>query len=604
MLISNIRNFCIIAHIDHGKSTLADRFLEKTHTVDTRKMHNQYLDQLELERERGITIKMTPVKMHYQFNNENYILNLIDTPGHSDFSYEVSRSLSAVEGAILLIDVTQGIQAQTLSNFEAAKDAGLKIIGVINKIDVFQNLNDPKIQQLKEELKKLIKSDDILLVSGKTGYGVDELLQAIILKIPSPAVTSNYRWSRALIFDSFYDEHKGIIASVRVVNGNFKPNDNIYLAGVDCFSKIKEVGYFLPNLKSGNELSSGEIGYIVTGLKDPGSIKIGDTMIDILHNNAINIDEMKKIVLPGYKEPQPVIFVSFYPNENDKYEFLAKALQKLHLNDSSLFIEPDKKEILGRGFRVGFLGKLHFEITAERLEREFKISTINTFPSVVYKIKDKNGNFQSIDNPDDLPNEYLEIWEPYININIFVPVQFLSNVLMLQKKFRLTINKTENINDRINISGEMPLTELISNFDDQLKSLTQGFASFSYVLSGYKKSDVIKIDVYVTGEKINGLSKFVPKVDLNNEARKLALKLKQILPKQQFSQSIQIKVGTKVIAREDIPAMRKDVTGYLYGGDRTRKMKLWQKQKRGKAKLKAMAKIKIPFSVFKELLNK
>ncbi len=589
MNLENIRNFVIIAHIDHGKSTLADRFLELTETIDSRQMKPQYLDQLELERERGITIKMAPVRMVYTLNAIPYTLNLIDTPGHSDFSYEVSRALAAVEGAILLVDATQGIQAQTLANLENARKVGLKIIGAVNKIDVALS------EQIENSVNKLanllnIKPAEIFRISGKTGEGVKELLEAVIKYIPSPVKSAVIKPSaKALIFDSLYDEHKGVVAFVRVFGGEYKAGDETKLIAVNEKFKIKEVGCFSPRLKAVEKLSAGEIGYIATGIKDPDKLKIGDTV--------------GEEALAGYKEPKPVVFVSLYPDEDSQYDDLKMALQKLKLNDSSLTFSPDNNEVLGRGFKCGFLGKLHFEIAVERLEKEFNIKTVSTFPSVAYKIRLKDGE-EIIENPDDLPTDYLEIFEPTIKIEILVPTRHLSSVLRLKEIFRMEEMTTENFEDRILIKAKMPLSSLIADFDDKLKSISEGMASFSYEISGYQKADVKKTEILINGFPVPGLTRFVYKDELETKPRQMLEKLKDILPRQQFSQALQASAEGRIIARENIPALKKDVTGYLYGGDRTRKMKLWKKQKKGKKKLLQMASdVRIPVKVFKELLK-
>ncbi len=582
--MNNIRNFVIISHVDHGKSTLADRLLEITKTVESRQMRPQYLDRLESERERGITIKMAPVRMTYVLNSKSYILNLIDTPGHSDFSYEVSRALAAVEGAVLLVDVTQGIQAQTLVNFRLAKKAGLKIIGAVNKID----LADGTL--ITKELADLIgdSPDNIFRISGKTGEGVEELLKAVIKNIPSPESRTTNQ-NQALVFDSLYDEHKGIIAFVRIFGGEFGENKETKLISVNERFKIKEVGYFSPQLKPSVQLFSGEIGYIATGIKNPNKLKIGDTI--------------GNLTLPGYQEPKSVVFVSIYPDDANLYDDLKMALMKLKLNDYSLVFSPDNNEVLGRGFKCGFLGKLHFEIAAERLEKEFSIKTVSTFPSVSYKIKTPNGLI-TIENPDDLPPNYLEILEPMINIEIITPLKHFGTVLQLKEIFRIQDIKTKNLEDKILILGKMPLSSLISDFDDKLKSVSEGMASFSYELSDYQKADVEKVEIMAAGDIIPGLTRFIYKDELDYEPRKLLERLKNILPRQQFTQALQARANGKFIAREDIPAMRKDVTGYLYGGDRTRKMKLWKKQKKGKKKLKEMGRVKLSAETFKELLKK
>jgi GTP-binding protein LepA len=605
----NIRNFVIISHIDHGKSTLADRFLEITKTVDMRQMKAQFLDSLESERERGITIKMAPVRMLYK----EYMLNMIDTPGHSDFSYEVSRALAAVEGAILLVDITQGIQAQTLAKFHAAKKSGLKIIGAVNKVDLISNK-----EQLSRRIKDLAdligcRPEEIHKISAKTGQGIEELLEAIIKFIPAPseltAVPLEKQTTRALIFDSFYDDHKGIIASVRIFNGELKVDEEAYLIAVGEKFKIKEIGYFLPQLKPVNKLSVGEIGYIATGLKDPEKIKIGDTIFQNptsphtkvkFGTGRIKIPNPEIFALSGYDEPKPVVFVSFYPENSNQCDDLKKAFGRLKLNDSSLKFEADFNEVLGRGFKVGFLGKLHFEITAERLEKEFNIKTINSFPSVAYKI-----NNSTIENPADLPNDIKEIWEPMINLEIISPNEHLGNILQLKEVFRMENIATNSLGTEgiILITAQMPLAELISDFDDRLKSISEGFASFNYELADYKKADLEKMEILVAGALVAGLVRVVPRKKLEYESRKMVEKLKDVLPRQQFSQAIQATAGGRIVARETIPAVKKDVTGHLYGGDRTRKMKLWKKQKKGKKKLLSMAQLRMPAEVFKKIIQ-
>lgn len=606
-----LRNFVIIAHIDHGKSTLADRFLELTGTINKRQMKPQYLDQLELERERGITIKMAPVRMlwHLQIKNiENplnsklsnleYVLNLIDTPGHSDFSYEVSRALAAVEGAVLLVDAAQGIQAQTLANLENAKKAGLIIIGAVNKVDV---ASTEQIESSINELAHLLKisPDEIFKISAKTGKGIEELLMTIIKKIPHPNNSNDSHSCRALVFDSLYDEHKGVIAFVRVFSGEYKAGDETKFVVADEKFKIKEVGVFSPQLKPADKLSAGEIGYIATGIKNPEKLKIGDTIGEEF--------------LPGYQEPQPVVFVSLFPDDESQYDDLKISLQKLKLNDSSLTFFPDTNEVLGRGFKCGFLGKLHFEIAAERLEKEFGIKTVSTFPSVAYKVKiqkicemdaDNNGSEIIIENPDDLPVNYSEILEPMIKIEIITPIKYLGNVLQLKKIFRMDAVKTDNFEEKILISAKMPLSGLIFDFDDKLKSISEGMASFNYQIGDYQKAELEKVEILVAGFPAPGLTRFIYKDELDSKPRQMLEKLKKILPAQQFNQALQARAGNRIIARETIPALRKDVTGYLYGGDRTRKMKLWKKQKKGKKKLLQMSsEIKIPVKIFKDLLK-
>jgi GTP-binding protein LepA len=642
-----IRNFVIIAHIDHGKSTLADRLLEATGTVDKRIMKPQYLDQLELERERGITIKMAPVRMVYRpgqirnlnietqnksqiqktENKENdfgfrasdfvlsdseYILNLIDTPGHSDFGYEVSRALTAVEGAVLLVDATQGIQAQTLANYVSAKRANLTIIGVLNKIDV---ASPEQIEEAKRAITELIgqQERDILLVSGKTGYGVSELLERIVRVVPSPKKIKDEdegnpvlpkkkkTISRALVFDSHFDEHKGIIAFIRVFDGVFEINANAELFATKTRFKIKEVGQFSPKLIPGKHMQSGEIGYIATGIKNPDALKIGDTIFSNFENRA----ECKPFA--GYKEPNPVVFVSFYPEDASEYDALRLSLAQLRLNDAALQFEPDMSEILGRGFKGGFLGRLHFEITAERLAKEYGVDTVHSFPSVAHQVKLRNNGWLVITNPKDFPDAPTEVLEPITKIEILTPSAYIGAVLQLQEQFRISDTEVKTLVNATHITAKLPLADLISDFDDRLKSVSEGFASLSYKSIGWQQVNAVKMEILVAQNPVPGLTRILPREGIEYVARATVQKLKDLLPRQQFSQAIQAAVNNRVIARETLPALRKDVTGYLYGGDRTRKMKLWKKQQKGKKRLKergAENKISIPASVFKELLKK
>ncbi len=589
-MTENIRNFVITAHIDHGKSTLADRLLEVTGTVEKRLMQAQYLDSMDLERERGITIKMAPVRMKYNSGGKDYILNLIDTPGHSDFAYEVSRALTAVEGAVLLVDAQQGIQAQTLANYENAKRANLKIIGAVNKVDVAE---PDQIQDAILDLAELIgvSAEEILKVSGKTGEGVDKLLEAVVRLVPPPR-PSEMPVGRALVFDSLYDEHKGVIAFIRVFDGSFQGNQDIRLIATNTTAKAKEIGFFTPKLKPSGVLETGETGYIATGIKDPDKLKIGDTLAG---------GEAPALV--GYKEPKPVVFVSFYPEEGDKYDELKQALGKLRLTDSALTFEADSSEFLGRGFKGGFLGKLHFEITSERLEREFKIPTVHSFPSVAYKVDGK-----LVTNPKDFPNDYRVAEEPMTKIEIVTPAQYLGPVLQLKEVYRITNITTDTLKNKILIRATLPLSDLIRDLDDRLKSVSHGFASFFYELVGYERSEVAKLEIAVAEQTVPGLTRILPKKDLEHEARSTVEKLKELLPKQQFSQALQAISAGRIIARETISAMKKDLGNFgKNGGDRTRKMKLWKKQDRGKERLKERgesSQIKISANVFKELLKK
>ncbi len=509
----------------------------------------------------------------------------------------------AVEGAILLVDATQGIQAQTLANFENARRVGLKIIGAVNKVDVAQ---EDKIEEAVKDLAELleVEQSEILKISGKSGVGVPELLAAVILRVPAPHhknLAIDNSGARALVFDSTYDEHKGVIAFVRVFDGEFNmlhKDDNPYsLLATKTDFKPKEVGYFLPKLKQCEKLSAGEIGYIATGLKDPDQLKIGDTIA--LGNSSVP--------LTGFKEPKPVVFVAFYPEAADEYDSLKIALQKLRLNDSSLQFEPDKSEVLGRGFKGGFLGQLHFEITAERLLKEFNIETVHSFPSVAYRVRTNKG-WAEIKNPKDFPADLIEAEEPIAKIEILVPIHYLGAVLSLAQNFRFKEIETKNFGARILVVAKTPLADLIRDLDDQLKSSTQGFASLNYEIIGYEKADVEKVEILVASHLVPGLTRIMPKADAERESRTMVERLKDLLPREQFSQAIQAQINGRIIARETIPAMTKELGNFgKNGGDRTRKMKLWKKQQRGKKKLKEMAEssqIKIPASVFKELLKK
>jgi len=563
----NIRNFVIISHIDHGKSTLADRFLEVTNTVNPRKMQPQYLDRMAIERERGITIKMQPVRMIWK----DYILNLIDTPGHVDFSYEVSRSLAAVEGAILLVDATQGIQAQTLSNLEFARKENLVIIPVINKID----LPIANIEQTTREIEELlrIKREEIILTSAKTGENVEKILGRVIERIPPPR--EGGQAFRALIFDSEYDSYKGVIAYVRVFDGQVKKGEKIYLMGSGTRPEVLELGYFNPELVEGKELKSGEIGYIATGLKEIEKCRVGDT-----------VSKFETEPLRGYREPQSVVFASFYPVNPNDYDELKDGLRKLKLNDASLVFETESSEGLGRGFHCGFLGMLHLEIVSERLKRDYGLESVITSPSVVYKFLDK------------------QIEEPWVKLEIIIPNKYLGLAMKLLETLRGKCGDTKYLGrDKLIIEFEAPLSEIIAGFYDKLKSITSGYGSMSYKLIGYQKGDLVKLDILLAGEKVDAFSKIVPEKKAYKEGEKITQLLKEIIPAQLFAVSIQAAIGGKIIARETKKAMRKDVTGYLYGGDVTRKKKLLEKQKRGKKRMAKFGKINLPPEVFLKVLK-
>lgn len=600
--LEHIRNFVIIAHIDSGKSTLADRFLEITGTVPMRSMRAQYLDRLPLERERGITIKMAPVRMEYR----GYVLNLIDTPGHSDFSYEVSRALAAVEGAILLIDGTKGIQAQTLSNLRAAQKAGLTIIPAVNKID----LALPQIDRVVESVSELlhVPKEGIFRVSAKTGAGAKELLDEVVRKVPPPhtnaaagtgagAAAGTGAAARALVFDSLYDDHKGIIAFVRVFGGEFKA-DNMRFVATGAAFKPKEVGYFAPDLVTASAVTNGEIGYLATGLKEPSLVKIGDTVF------AGDAREAHPAPLAGYREPGPVVFISFYPDGETKFDDLKRAFEKLRLNDAALSFEPDANEALGRGLKVGFLGQLHFEITSSRLSREYNLEFLTSFPTIAYRVQDK-GVTSVIKQPQDFPDKPEKVWEPIVDLEILTPQKYLSAVVNLQTVFDLEVGHVQTIGENLLIAAKMPLRELIRDFDDRLKSASQGYASFTYELAGEREADVEKLEILIVEEVVPALTRIVPRKDLEREGRQTVERLKELLPKEQFAQAIQARALGRIIARETIPAMKKALGDFgKNGGDRTRKMKLWRKQKRGKEKLQGMARVELSPEVFREILKK
>ncbi len=598
--MGNIRNFVIIAHIDHGKSTLADRFLEITNTISKSKLDQQFLDKMSLEKEKGITIKMHPCQMKYTVDGKEYILNLIDTPGHADFNYEVSRALKAVEGAILLVDVTQGVQAQTLANLYLAQNQGLKIIGCLNKID----LTSFNKEEIKKDVSDVlnIEEKDIFMVSAKTGEGVEDLLKEVVKTVDEPKVETG-KPLRALIFDSKFDSFRGVLAYVRIFEGEVKNGDDIYLMMQKEKSKVIECGIFNPELIVTNDLKAGEIGWIATGLKDPGVVKVGDTITLKKY-----VEDGDVVPLSGYKEPQPMVFSGFYPESNDEFENFEKSLAKLKLNDASFTYEPEANEALGRGFRLGFLGILHYEIITLRLQREYGLNLITTVPMVPYKIVLNSGSEIFVNKPTDFPEngKIKLIKEPFVELKILAPSRYLNAIISLMPNFRAIQTHLETLQgDLVLITYELPLSELILDLYDSLKSATQGFASMIYDLMDYRETDVQKLDVLIHHKKEESLSFIVPTERAEREARKLTSKLKDIIPPQSFSLAIQVARDGLIISRETIPAMKKDVTGYLYGGDRTRKMKLWKKQQRGKKRLAAMGSVNIPPEVYHKLfLNK
>jgi GTP-binding protein LepA len=592
--MNSIRNFCIIAHVDHGKSTLADRLLEITHTIEARKMREQVLDSMELERERGITIKMTPVRMNYSLLTTHYTLNLIDTPGHIDFSYEVSRALRAVEGAVLLVDATQGVQAQTITVLTAAQEAGLVIIPAINKID------SPlaQISETKKEIVELLgcKESDILEVSGKTGHGVEKLLEAVIAKIPPPKKTSEKDF-RALVFDFKYSNHTGVIVYCRVTDGSVSRGNKLsFSASGKVFSSL-EVGIFSPEERAVEKLSAGEIGYIVTGVKEPGIASVGDTILNV---------KSQLSALPGYEKPLPLVWASFYPQSGDEFDVLRHALGQLRLSDSAFTMEEESSGVLGRGFRCGFLGMLHLEIISERLRREWKINLVVTHPSIAYEVETTRGKkviaYTIMQFPDY--GEVKSVREQWVNAELIVPPEYLSGVVPLLAKHEAVVGETKNIGNRLVLHFEAPLRELMRGFFDELKGASSGFASISYkLLSELRPADVVKMDVLVADEPVPAFGRVVARSRAGEESEAAVEKLSKIIPRQLFEMKIQARVNGRIIASRRLSALRKDVTGYLYGGDRTRKMKLWQKQKEGKKRLKERGRVEIPPEVFIKMLQ-
>ncbi len=596
-MLKTIRNFCIIAHIDHGKSTLADRFLEMTGTVDKRQMRDQLLDQMELEQERGITIKLQPVRMAYK----GHILNLIDTPGHVDFSYEVSRSLAAVEGAILLVDASQGVQAQTIANLYLALEQNLTIIPVLNKID----LPNANVEKASAEIIHLLgcKKEDILTCSGKTGMGVPELLDAVIARVPPPK-PEHVDEVRALIFDSFYDDYRGVVASVRMIDGSVKKGDNIQFMKTLAEAPVLEVGRYAPKPVAEPALETGQIGYIVTGLKALGDVRVGDT-ITLLKTPAT-------APLSGYKEIKPMVFAGIFPKEGDDYAELRDAIDRLRLSDSSLVYEPEHSQALGFGFRCGFLGMLHLDIFQERLKREFDMHIVATVPSVAYHIFKTNSETITIKSPQEMPDtqsiEHVE--EPWMTVDVITPQNFIGNIMGLITERKGRYLNTEYLStgsdQRALLHYEMPLASLITDFYDKLKTVSSGYASLNYEFKRYESADVVRLDILVAEDQVEELAMLVWRDDAQNVGRKVVESLKESLPRQQFELKIQAAIGGKIVASERISAMRKDVTAKLYGGDVTRKNKLLNKQKKGKKKMKELGrgKVDIPTEAYLAVLKR
>lgn len=600
--MENIRNFCIIAHIDHGKSTLADRLLEITGTVEKREMQEQLLDTMELEKERGITIKLQPVRMDYK----GYILNLIDTPGHVDFSYEVNRSLAACEGAILVVDATQGIQAQTLANLYMAMEHELTIIPVINKID----MPAAEPERVKDEIENTlaIPREEVIEVSAKTGQNVEALIQAVIDRIPAPNKAglrkqfelNDDNEAKALVFDSVYDTYRGVVAYVRMVSGSFKKGNKLRFLNSKTDIEASEVGYFRPKYVSCSELKPGEVGYVVTGLKSVGEARVGDTIW-----KGVNLEAAKP--LPGYKKVRPMVYAGLYCVEGDDFPQLRDAMEKLSLNDAALEYEPDQSQALGSGFRCGFLGLLHMDIVQERLEREYDLDLIATAPSVSYIITFKDGRTQIISSPSHLPDRstILSISEPWVKLEIVCPKDQVGSIMkIVQQRRGFHKNLTYMDESRVMIYFEMPLATLIIDFYDALKSVSSGYASMSYEFLEYREEDLVKLDILVAGDMVEGLSTMCHRSEAQNLGGSLCRKLKDIIPKAQFAIALQAAIGGKIVARETISALRKDVTGYLYGGDVTRKRKLLEKQKKGKKRMKQMGSVNIPQEAFQAILKK
>lgn len=603
MNIRKIRNFCIIAHIDHGKSTLADRFLEVTGTISKREMkRGQMLDTMELEQERGITIKLQPVRMDYVYNDEKYILNLIDTPGHVDFTYEVSRSLAACEGAILVVDAAQGIEAQTLANCYMAMEHNLTFIPVLNKID----LPSADVEQRAREIENTlgIPKEDIIAISAKEGTNVEAVLAAVVEKVPPPKEFSEEDETKALIFDSVYDAYRGVVSYIRVMTGQIRKGDKIYLLHNKNELEAVEVGYFKPQYKPADVLYAGEVGYVVSGLKNVADARVGDT---VWKPGKKLVNASQAVPLDGYKEVKPFVFASIFCVEGEDFPILRDALQKLQLSDSALSFEPEQSGALGHGFRCGFLGLLHLDIVQERLEREYDLDLIVTAPSVSYIAVKKGGEEVFLSNPSDLPDlaSVMEIREPWVKVEVVTPKEYVGNIMQMSLEKR-GLNKSMQYMDqnRVILIFEMPLSAIVTDYYDMLKSISSGYASMNYEYLEYRAGKLVKLDILVAGQKIDALSSIVHKDQAFYMGSELVKRLKGLIPRAQFEISLQAAIGSKVIARESLSALRKDVTAKLYGGDRSRKDKLLQKQKAGKKRMKKVGKIDLPQEAFMAVLKK
>jgi len=594
--LSRIRNFCIIAHIDHGKTTLSDRLLEATQTVELREMKAQLLDAMDLERERGITIKSHPVTLKYvNDKGEAYIFNLIDTPGHVDFSYEVSRSLAACEGALLLVDAAQGIEAQTVANANLAMALNMEIIPVINKVDL-PSADVPKIQGQLEDILAL-PAEDAIMASAKVGKGIPEILEAIVQRIPKPR-WADYGHTRVLIFDCVYDAYKGVICYVRVFSGNIKRGDKVVMMSDGTQTEIKEVGIFSPRQKPQDELFEGCVGYLVTNIKEVADIKIGDTIT--------HAESPAEKMLPGYQEVRPMVYAGIYPIDTSDYEKLKASVAKLRLNDAAFTYASESSVALGFGFRCGFLGLLHMEIVVERIRREYDLDIISTYPSVVYHVIKSDGEKMEVQNPAYLPDpsEIEAIYEPTIKATIHFPSAHMGDVMALLMEKRAMIEDTETLDaDRVMMTATMPLNEILIDFNDRLKSITKGYGSFDYDFADYQEASLVKLDILVNSDIVDAFSSIVHRDKAEARGRQLCEKLKDILPRQLFKVAIQAAIGGKVVARETLGAMRKDVTAKCYGGDITRKKKLLEKQKEGKKRMKQIGKVAIPQEAFIDILK-
>lgn len=593
--MKNIRNFCIIAHIDHGKSTLADRLLEYTNTISQRDAQAQLLDNMDLERERGITIKSHAIQMNYSLNGEDYIFNLIDTPGHVDFSYEVSRSIAACEGALLIVDASQGIQAQTISNLYLALEHDLEIIPILNKMD----LPGAMPEEVKDQIIELIgcKRDEIIPASGKTGLGVHDILEAIVSRVPAPVGQENGEL-QALIFDSVFNPFRGIIAYFKVVHGQIKKNDKVKFIATGKEYIADEVGILKLNPEPRGIVKTGDVGYIISGIKEAREVKVGDTIT--------HVDKPSREAIQGFEEVKPMVFAGIYPVDTDEFEELREAMHKLQLNDASIVFEPESSAALGFGFRCGFLGMLHMEIIQERLEREFDMTVITTVPNVSYVAHTTKGDEIQVHNPSDLPDpsKLDSVEEPFIKANIITKSEFVGPIMSLCiQKRGIIINQSYLTSDRVELVFELPMGEIVFDFYDRLKTISKGYASFDYHQIGYRKSDLVRLDIRLNGEPVDALSSLIHRSNSYDFGKRICEKLRELIPRQQFEIIIQASIGAKVIARETVRALRKDVTAKCYGGDISRKRKLLEKQKKGKKRMRQVGNVEIPQSAFMAVLK-